>query len=525
MSTKAALLVLTLAAPASAEAPLSAIDWLGQDRAEPAIAPPAGTTEARAHDTQPPQQPRRIDEPPVTSDATAPSVREQSLGEPVAGAAGLLPMSVTGLPRSMWQGSDPGRLVRLIEDADPAVPALSALLNTLMLAEADPPEDGGRLLAARVRRLIEDGALDAAEALLDRAGPARPALFEAWFDVALLGGSEDRPCAALTENPALTRDVGPRIFCAAREGDWPRAALALESARALGEVSGREADLLERFLSPEIAESLPSLPPATEPTPLTYVLAEAVGEPVPTSALPRAFAVADLSGEHGWKAQIESAERLARAGALSDNRLLGIYTMREPAASGGVWERVEAVQELDAAISRDDAKATAEALRTAWPMMVEAGLAVPVAQIFGPDLAAMDLDGAAARYAEHVALLSEEYEALAPPIDDGPAELRFLGAVARGEAPPVIPSDLPHAAAIGRAFGSAARGDTDLLALSGEDRLGEAILRTIDRFGTGAAGNGDDLTEALATLRALGLEDTARRAALQLAILTEDTLR
>jgi hypothetical protein len=38
-------------------------------------------------------------------------------------------------------------------------------------------------------------------------------------------------------------------------------------------------------------------------------------------------------------------------------------------------------------------------------------------------------------------------------------------------------------------------------------------------FDRGARGNLDELTRALSTLRAVGLEDTARRAALQLMLL------
>ena len=44
-------------------------------------------------------------------------------------------------------------------------------------------------------------------------------------------------------------------------------------------------------------------------------------------------------------------------------------------------------------------------------------------------------------------------------------------------------------------------------------------------FSSGAAGNGDDLTDALALFRTVGLEDTARRAALQLILLEQEGVR
>ena len=52
--------------------------------------------------------------------------------------------------------------------------------------------------------------------------------------------------------------------------------------------------------------------------------------------------------------------------------------------------------------------------------------------------------------------------------------------------------------------------------------LGEVILQAMDLFAEGAAGDLRALTSALATFRAVDLEDTARRAALQVLILKRD---
>ncbi|ETX30620.1 hypothetical protein RISW2_07335 [Roseivivax isoporae LMG 25204] len=503
---------------------MSAIDWLGREGAQPSIAPRAAPPPSDPRSTQP----FRPDEPPVADRVVVPEIEVRPLGAPDVSAVGLLPTRVTGLPVSLWQGSTPDRLSALIAEAEPAVPALAALMNTLMLAEADPPDAAGGsdagFLAVRVMRLIEDGALDAAAALLDRAGPDRRALFGLWFDVALLTGREAEPCAALEANPRLTEAVAPRVFCAARSSDWPRAQLAFETGRALGELRGRDADLLERFLSPEMAEELPALPPPRDPSPLQFRLHEAVGEPLPARSLKRRFAVAELSGDHGWKAQIEAAERLARTGALAENRLLGIYTERSPAASGGVWERVEAVQDLEAALQSGDADRIGGTLTRAWARMREARLLVPFARLFGGQLAGLRLDGPAADLALRTRFLSEDYEEAADSaVRTGGAEARFLAALARGRAP-VTDADLPQADALAAAFADP-RPATPLTVLAGEARLGEAILETMALFRSGAAGNGGALTEAIATLRALGLEDTARRAALQLAILGSEDAR
>ena len=51
------------------------------------------------------------------------------------------------------------------------------------------------------------------------------------------------------------------------------------------------------------------------------------------------------------------------------------------------------------------------------------------------------------------------------------------------------------------------------------NKLGEAILQAIDMFSKGVGGDLNNSRNALILLRSVGLEDTARRAALQLMLL------
>lgn len=86
----------------------------------------------------------------------------------------------------------------------------------------------------------------------------------------------------------------------------------------------------------------------------------------------------------GWKAQLEAAERLARARALPAGILDQLYTAQRPAASGGVWERAAAVQALDAALATGDAARIGPALVTAFQRMEQAGLRDSFAAIAAP---------------------------------------------------------------------------------------------------------------------------------------------
>lgn len=510
MRTETALIAfLALAPPAAAQAPLSAIDWLNR--------PPPRTLPGTV-----------LMEPPVSDSARMPAIEITPL-EKLAPPLGLVGAAVTGLPVDLWIGSDPAVLARLIADAPVEYsPAMQKLLYTLLLSESRPPpaaEQAETLLLARLDRLMELGAVDPAQALVQLAGPTETAdRFRRWFDATLLTGDEYRSCAALTAAPWLAPDYAATIFCHMRRGDWQTAALTLEAVHALELLPADRLALLDRFVSPEIFEGAPPLPAPADPDPLTFRLFEAIGERLPTAPLPRLFATADLRDVAGWKAQIEAAERLTRTGAIGPNLLLGLYTERRPAASGGVWERVAAIQDLDAALTDGDARAVATTLPAAWAAMREARLETAFAEMFGERLA--DLQATSAPVAAliwRIRLLSSGYSEAAqtPPADaDADPQTRFLAALARGR-PGLAQPPTPRARAIAAGFGPDAVPPARLADRIGTARLGEALLEAIALFDSGRQGNPADLTAALAFFRAAGLEDTAIRAALQLMLLED----
>jgi hypothetical protein len=504
ISARAACLVLLAAGalPARAEAPLSAIDWLSQSVATPAALP----------------QPQ---EPAVTGGVVQQDIAVSVLDGPSPDATGLLAPQVTGLPRNLWGLGRTDEIVALIgaERID-TLPALQSLLTTLMLAEADPPGDaGGRgvLLLARLDKLLAAGALEQAAALLDAAGSTEPELFRRRFDVALLTGTEDSACAMMRETPQIAPTFPARVFCLARSGDWNAAALTLRTAQALGFVTEDEDALLSRFLDPDLYEGEPPLQKPAKPTPLVWRMFEAIGEPLPTNTLPLAFAQAELRDTAGWKAQIEAAERLARSGAIAPNRLMGLYADRKPAASGGVWDRVLAVQTLDAALASGDAALVAQTLPEAWRVMVAAELEVPFAVLFSPRLQEMALTGQAGALAFRIGLLSPDYAAVAEARSPADPTEAFLIGLATGKLEGRIPPD-----SLGRAIAPAfldPRLGSAALGLIEDGRIGEAILTAIDMVGSGLRGDLPRVTEGLAILRTVGLEDAARRTALELMLL------
>ncbi|HLQ18548.1 MAG TPA: hypothetical protein VK146_06165, partial [Tabrizicola sp.] len=233
--------------------------------------------------------------------------------------------------------------------------------------------------------------------------------------------------------------------------------------------------------------------------------------------LPIAFSYAELGPRAGWKARIEAAERLTRAGTIPPNVILGLYTERDPAASGGVWDRVAAFQDFEAAVTANDADRVATTLPAVWAKMQEVELEVPFATLFGKSLQDLALTGEAAAIAFRVGLLSPQRELVANAHTAANAEDAFLVALAAGDVKSVVPPD-----SLGRAISTAFRApapSTEAQALWDGNRKGEAIIVAIDNIARGVQGDLRGVTEGLSLLRLAGLESVARRTALELMIL------
>ncbi|KIT15933.1 hypothetical protein [Jannaschia aquimarina] len=482
-----------LATPSFAQQPDTVIPWLR----EALNRPPLGEAP---------------DEPPASAPSES-DVAVLPLGEVRRDAVGLLGSDATGLPPDAVAGSEPDRLADLLSrPTGDMPPALQGIVRLLLLAELNVPRaatDPDSVFHARIDALVEVGALDPAQALLERAGADTPETFARLFDVALMTGYDEEACATMLDRPDLAPGLPARIYCLSRSGDWQAAALALETGRALQVTSPEEDLLLARFLDPELFEGEPPPIPPRPMTPLAFRLLEGMGERPATRDLPLRFAGADLSPTSGWKAQIEAAERLARAGAISADSLFALYTERRPSASGGVWERASAVARLERALA--SGADPAGELRDAVALMEEADLLDALAAMIGERVVASGVSGDTAL---RLGLLSPAYETAAANARTSDPRLAFAAALARGEALPPLAGDLP--AAIASAFAPQAVTDDELARMAQSDRIGEAMLEVATSLSAGSDTPPRDVTRALAFLRSVGMEDRAKRTALHL---------
>ncbi|MBL4812154.1 MAG: hypothetical protein JKX69_07330 [Rhodobacteraceae bacterium] len=503
----AGALVLSASQLAAQQAPLSAIDWLSQSVAPPVVPP-------------------RLSEPPVTGTAEIPQIIVTPLDGPSLDRLGLYAPSQTGLPPDLWAASPSELIVTLVQASrSESLPAMQELSALLMAAQAAPPLGAGpqsTLYFARVDKLLDLGLLDMAQALLAEAqlngnNAQEPARFRRSFDIALLTGTEDAACAQMQSRPDMAPTLPARVFCLARNGDWQAAALTLNTARVLGDVTDEEEELLSRFLDPALADGAPRLPPPERLSPLVFRLREAIGEAMPTAALPLAFAHADLRPSIAWRYQLEAVERLARTGAVPDEEYLRIFLDRTPAASGGIWDRAAAIQRLDQAINARDPQAAATALLPTWEAMKTARTELVFARLYAARLSRLKLPAELQDLSFQLTLLTPDYESAALGIGPASGEVGFLAGLARGNLEQTV-ATTPKQAAILAGFSNPTL-PAALTALTDAGRLGEALLRAISIFNQGFSGDPAALSDALALLRSVGLEDVARRTALQYLLL------
>ncbi len=432
-------------------------------------------------------------------------------------SVGLLPSSTTGFPVTLWRQStvaDLGQVLRSI--SPPKHAAIQDLFFNLLLAEADRPStstpkpEDGSFLELRIQKLIELGAIDPALAMLERAAPVPPSLVPLLFDVTMLDPNITPACPQVLGLTSDGKHDAARIFCLARKGDWLTATLVLDIAEALGTIRPQTAALLHQFLETDAQDDVAAqLPPPSQVDPLEFRLFEAIGDPLPAELLPRAFSATDLTGDNGWKSQLQAAERLAETGAISDNTFLGIYTKYPPAASGGIWDRVRSFQKLDQALQSKNTDIIAPALDQAWTQFRATNLTAEFASIFAPALLASSLQGSDRITAAKIIMLSRHYKRAVPMLG---GQDRFLAAIAKSDLANTNPQSTLEQA-IHTAF-TQPRVPVSTQALLAQGKLGEAILTAILQFEKGAEGDMQDLLESLSTFLLVGLEDIACRAAI-----------
>jgi hypothetical protein len=474
-----------------------------------------------------------------------------------------------GFPPTLWQGT-PRSVVLALVPALPVTtsPTVQGLERRLLLANALPPagrEDSSGFLAFRAEKLLAMGFVEDASALLQAAPGRSEALDRARIELKLLSGDRDAACQGVGE--AIRRHQGlwwerALVACNALAGKREEAALGLSLLREQNAPRDAAFDALIDALGGRQAK----LPPLPQPTPLHLALLQAAKLPYPgdlaavtAPATLRAIALAE--GTPALQ-RLAAAQRAAEFGALTPEQLRTIYravefsaeeranaitrAKEEKGARGRalLWTaakaqtlpgpRAELLQALLADVQGDYVVAA----RTVEPLLAE----IPPS----PELAWFGADAARALYAAGRPADARAWRAVAEP--EAAKALAPLAKLAEGSAVPLppLPQERTEQAALflglvgvlGDALpadawapylkpGAATRAPLPPAALvlaqgsavEGR-RVGEALLLILPMLAEGERLTTEPLllVRAVAGLRALGLEETARALAIEAAL-------
>jgi hypothetical protein len=278
--------------------------------------------------------------PPGLAPTTPPpqGFQVEGLAPPEVDSIGLGGAGEAGFGRTLWAGSEPELILTLLAHLPVASrnPPLAALTRRVLATGAplDGATGGGRVLSARVERLLAMGDLDSAKRLLDQLPPSEgdSALARLAAEAALLAGDDPAACQRAADlAPTSTDGFWPElvVYCRLVAGDRDGARLGLDLLREAGQTD----DAAFFQLVGMVADRADAAPPAlASPRPVHIALLRHAGQPLPAASLPPAALTAaarepGLAGDH----QLELAERAFLAGGLPAADLAAIYAERAPA--------------------------------------------------------------------------------------------------------------------------------------------------------------------------------------------------
>lgn len=428
-------------------------------------------------------------------------------------AVGLISAQDSGLPQDFWTDLTAHRVVQLISSQqNHQLKQVQSLLMRIMISELSAPSGAGHnaeVISARVDYLLKIGALDPADALLVKAGPNQVNLFKRWFDAKLMLSEPDTACAPLKETPSLSTDLATSIFCMAQNQDWFSADLTLSSGRELGQLDGAIGELLALFLDPEELETAPIPPVENASSPLEFTLREALALPRPARGISLAQSYLDLDETGGWLRQLRAAERLTRTGALPARFLHDIYHNGQPAASGGVWERVSAIRMLDKSLGENQAFDICTALTTAMAEMNKVRLIPYLAEMYATRLASAQIPMDCIEVQIDIILLHPNHAILLFDLLNALPETDLRRALVTREFAKVEPKTTIQNAVL--------RGITQTNLE--RYRTAESLLENLSRLKEISQSDPSVISDTLATLRAFDLNEEATRLGLELTIL------
>ncbi len=300
-------------------------------------------------------------------------VEESSLGSVNLNSIGIISAENTSFPTSLWNRSDESLLAKKItEIPELKIASANKIFKRLLILDTEPPINtignknmGSIFLLSRVDRLIEMGAIDEAEVILDYIKNPNYDLLRRKIDIASITGRLQETCKKVRRHFDSSDILKFKIICLAREGDWNAAAILFSVGSTLKLFSSTEKKLLLNFLDPEINVKIGEEEMKANLSPTNFYLFLSRGVFFNTKDLSPKYAYTLSTEGNSLMERIQSSEKLVKSFSMNSNYLFSLYRTAGQNNENMKNELINSVINLDNAFNGNDKRIQLRALKTA----------------------------------------------------------------------------------------------------------------------------------------------------------------
>ena len=300
-------------------------------------------------------------------------IKETFLDQIKFNGIGLISIERTKFPGDLWSNSNE----KVLSEKINIMPKLSLAstnkaFKRLLLVDANPPLNsigmknmGYSFLLSRIDQLINLGALDEAEEMLNYIKEPSIEFMKRKIEVATLNGRLSKTCELANKYPNFKGMLQFKIICLVRKNDWQAAALAFTVGSSLKQFNQREEQLLLNFLDPEIDSDYAYKVAISDLSPTNFYLMHGKKELTPPEVLPNKYAYAFSRLGMSHEVRIKSMEQLASSYVVNANTLFNLYRSNPYKDKEKTDNATKTVIELDQSFNGDSEQKKLFALKKA----------------------------------------------------------------------------------------------------------------------------------------------------------------
>ena len=310
-------------------------------------------------------------------------------------SVGIIPAKITGIDPKIWQEMNELTLFLELQSLPTLhFDATQTFLKRILISETIPPipnlknKLAGKLyLIAKLDKLIEIGALEEAETIINQVRRIDSNLFKRLSTISFLTGRIDTMCNQLSLFPGLNDDLTVKIICLSKLDDWNAAALILSSAVSLNLLDSHRELQLINYLDPSRLPQNNPLENQTDFDEIDFYLGNVAKNPQPKFFDDVKYRYATFNTGSGLESKILAAEALLRKRSINVSTLFDTYRNNNISGSGGFWSRMLAIKSLDQALNRNNQQSVSIALDRAIDEMFKRNLLFTLASEYSSKLA------------------------------------------------------------------------------------------------------------------------------------------